>query len=213
MIKETSRRKNSSLSRKRSSSNATNIFADSAKENIFSRKSFARVAQNVALEKIFFCAVSENVCCVWWCSFARQARIFSAWGFFYHLFKRKFFELAALNFCAYVFKDLRVRLFLFERVALTLCAHSCAASAHHHCAKICAAKFERWVAPESFGLNSNLSNWIYEYEHELYERILIFELYEHEYGCEHCILSNLRFFRTDQFVVRSHQFALRWFHA
>ena len=207
MIKETSRRKNSSLSRKRTSSNATNIVADSAKENIFSRKSFARknnlfnknfflwenvpstwlwhllvtitsvwtkfvgsleksfaslkwtnflktfvclwdekkiilresrklfarLAQNVALEKIFFCAVSENVCCVWWCSFARQARIFSAWGFFYHLFKRKCFELAALNFCAYVFKDLRVRLFLFERVALSLCAHSCAASAHHRC--------------------------------------------------------------------------------
>ena len=45
MIKETSRRKNSSLSRKRSSSNATNIFAESAKENIFSRKYFARLAQ------------------------------------------------------------------------------------------------------------------------------------------------------------------------
>ena len=52
IIKETSRRKNSSLSRKRSSSNATNIFAESAKENIFSRKSFAR--KNSLFNKNFF---------------------------------------------------------------------------------------------------------------------------------------------------------------
>ena len=199
MIKETSRRKNSSLSRKRSSSNATNIFAESAKENIFSRKLifwkdlresrkwFARkislfnknffLWENVprtwlwhllvtiafvwtefvgsleknfaslkwtiflktfvcetkknsicasrannsresrkifARENVFFCALSKNVCCVWWWSFARQARIFSAWGFFYHLFKRKCFELAALNFCAHVFKDLCIDLITNE---------------------------------------------------------------------------------------------------
>ena len=101
-----------------------------------SRKIFAR-------ENNFFCAFSKNVCCVWWWSFARQARIFSAWGFFYHLFKRKFFELAALNFCAHVFKDLRVQFFLFERLALTLCAHSCAASAHHRCV---ATHFESWLS-------------------------------------------------------------------
>ena len=138
MMKETSRRKSLSLSRERLSSNATNIFAESAKENVFSRKrifwkDLRESRKWFARENIFFCALSKDVCCVWWWSFARQARIFSAWGFFYHLFKRKFFELAALNFCAHVFKDLRVQFFLFERLALTLCAHSCAASAHHRC--------------------------------------------------------------------------------
>ena len=51
MIKETSRRKDSCLSRKRSSSNATNIFAESAKENIFSCKYFARPSQIIFLKR------------------------------------------------------------------------------------------------------------------------------------------------------------------
>ena len=66
--------------------------------------------------------------------FARQARIFlREISFIIFSSENAFFELAALNFCAHVFKDLRIRLFLFERLALTLCAHSCAARTHLRC--------------------------------------------------------------------------------
>ena len=41
-------------------------------------------------------------------------------SFRYHIFKRTFFALAALSFCTHVFKDLRIPLLLFERLALTL---------------------------------------------------------------------------------------------
>ena len=101
--------------------------ASRAKKTRVRRKRFA-------LENVFFCALNENVSRVWWYCFARQARFFSAWGFFFHCFQRHFFALAALIFCAHVFKVLRLGLFLFERVALMFCAQRSAPSAYRHCA-------------------------------------------------------------------------------
>ena len=164
MIKETSRRKDSCLSRKRSSSNATNIFAESAKENIFSRKWFAR--KNNLFNKNFF--LWENVPSTWlwhllvtitfvWTEFVGSLeKNFASlkWTIFLKTFvclwdekkcilrdSRKLFARLAQNVCARKYFLLRFQ----QKCLLRLMMIFCATSSNFFCVRFLLSSFQAQI--------------------------------------------------------------------